>query len=45
MGATNALAIKTDVLSEVTIVGPGAGRKETGFSMLNDLLTIVRNKG
>jgi homoserine dehydrogenase len=44
MGATNALAFRTDVLSEVTIVGPGAGRKETGYSMLNDLLTIVRNK-
>lgn len=43
MGATNAMAIRTDALGEVTVVGPGAGRKETGFSMLNDLLTIVRN--
>ena len=39
-GATNALTITTDTLGDVTIVGPGAGRKETGFSMLIDLLKI-----
>lgn len=44
MGATNALTIRTDALGEVTIVGPGAGRKQTGFSMLNDLLHIVRRR-
>ena len=44
MGATNAMAIRTDALGEVTIVGPGAGRAQTGFSMLNDLLTIVRRR-
>jgi homoserine dehydrogenase len=42
MNATNALAITTDALDVVTIVGPGAGKKQTGFSLLNDLLTIVR---
>ena len=41
-GATNAMTISTDTLGEVTIVGPGAGRVETGFSLLNDLLTIWR---
>ena len=41
MGATNAVAIKTDALGEVTIVGPGAGKVQTGFSMLTDLLHIV----
>jgi homoserine dehydrogenase len=41
MGATNALTISSDALGEVTIVGPGAGRKETGFSMLVDLLKIA----
>lgn len=41
-GATNAMAIHTDTIGEVTIVGPGAGRRETGFSLLNDLLTIWR---
>lgn len=39
-GATNAMSIQTDTLGEVTIVGPGAGRKETGFSLLNDLIWI-----
>jgi len=41
-GATNAMTITTDTLGDVTIVGPGAGRMETGFSLLNDLLTIWR---
>jgi homoserine dehydrogenase len=44
MGATNAVAIKTDALGEVTIVGPGAGKAQTGFSMLTDLLQIVRRR-
>jgi homoserine dehydrogenase len=41
-GATNAVTIRTDTIGDVTIVGPGAGRRETGFSLLNDLLTIWR---
>ncbi len=40
MGAKNALTFTTDLLGDVTIVGPGAGRKETGFSILTDLLRI-----
>ncbi len=40
MGATNALTFTTDLLGDVTIVGPGAGRKETGFAILTDLLAI-----
>jgi homoserine dehydrogenase len=43
-GATNAMSIHTDALGEVTIVGPGAGRKETGFSLLNDLIWIGRHR-
>ncbi|MBU0488031.1 MAG: homoserine dehydrogenase [Bacteroidetes bacterium] len=42
MGATNALTFTTDMLGDVTIVGPGAGRMETGFSILTDLLHIFR---
>jgi homoserine dehydrogenase len=38
MGATNALTITTDTLGDVTIVGPGAGRKETGYSTLVDII-------
>jgi len=40
MGATNALTFTTDLLGDVTIVGPGAGRIETGFSILTDILSI-----
>ncbi len=43
-GATNALTFVTDLLGEVTIVGPGAGRIETGFSLLADILAIDRMK-
>ncbi len=39
-GATNALTFVTDLLGEVTIVGPGAGKVETGFSLLADMLAI-----
>jgi homoserine dehydrogenase len=38
--AINALTFNTDELGPVTIVGPGAGRRETGFSLLIDLLNI-----
>ncbi len=40
--ATNALTFFTDELGPVTIVGPGAGRRETGFALLIDLLEINR---
>jgi len=39
-GATNAMTISTDTLGDVTIVGPGAGRRETGFALLIDLIAI-----
>jgi homoserine dehydrogenase len=41
-GATNAMTITTDTLGDVTIVGPGAGRRETGFALLNDLIHLGR---
>lgn len=44
MGATNAVTITTDTLGEVTVVGPGAGRRETGYSMLIDLIKIGSQK-
>lgn len=40
MGATNAVTFNTDLMGDVTIVGAGAGRIETGFSILTDLITI-----
>ena len=39
-GAINAVTVTTDALGDVTIVGPGAGRTETGYSMLIDLIHI-----
>lgn len=38
MGATNAVTITTDTLGEVTIIGPGAGRTQTGYSALVDII-------
>lgn len=40
MEATNALTYYTDELGPVTIVGPGAGKRETGFSLLIDLINM-----
>ena len=40
--AINALTFDTDELGPVTVVGPGAGRRETGFSLLIDLLNMNR---
>ncbi len=41
-GVTNALAIDSDALGPVTLIGPGAGGRETGFALLSDLLSIRR---
>jgi len=38
--AINALTFNTDELGKVTIIGPGAGKRETGFSLLIDLLEL-----
>lgn len=40
MGATNAVTITTKPLGDVTIVGPGAGRTETGYSALIDIIHV-----
>lgn len=42
-GAKNALTYDTDLLGEVTLIGPGAGRLQTGFALLADLLHIQRS--
>lgn len=44
MGAMNAITYTTDHLGDITIVGPGAGRIETGQALLSDLLAIHREK-
>ncbi len=41
-GATNALTLTTDLLGDVTLIGPGAGGQQTGFALLSDLLDLHR---
>ncbi len=43
-GATNALTFSTELLGDVTLVGPGAGRIETGYAIVGDLLAIHRKR-
>lgn len=40
-GGTNAITYSTDLLGDVTLVGAGAGRSQTGFGLLSDLLEIA----
>jgi homoserine dehydrogenase len=39
-GVMNAITFQTDTLSQVTIVGPGAGRLQTGQGLLADLIAV-----
>jgi homoserine dehydrogenase len=41
-GATNAITYTTDLMGEITLVGAGAGRVQTGFALLSDLLDLHR---
>lgn len=41
-GVMNALTIQADTLSEVTIIGPGAGHIQTGQGLLADVLACAR---
>lgn len=43
-GATNAITFTTDLLGDVTLVGPGAGRLETGYALIGDLLALYRKE-
>jgi len=40
MGTTNAITYRTDLLGDVTLVGPGAGGIETAAGLLADILAI-----
>ena len=42
MGAQNALSLQTDLMGKVTIQGAGAGKIETGFAILSDILAVHR---
>lgn len=41
-GANNAITYSTDLMGDVTLIGAGAGRIQTGFALLSDLLAIHR---
>jgi homoserine dehydrogenase len=41
-GVMNAITIHSDTLQEVTVIGPGAGRLQTGQGLLADLLAIAK---
>ncbi|MCY3573083.1 MAG: homoserine dehydrogenase [Chloroflexi bacterium] len=41
-GTTNAITLDTDLLGAITLVGAGAGGRETGAALLADLLAIHR---
>lgn len=41
MGATNAITYHCDLLGPVTLIGAGAGRKETGYALLSDLIRMT----
>lgn len=43
MNATNAITFSTDLLGDVTLVGAGAGRMETGYAILEDVLALHRS--
>lgn len=39
-GATNAITYSTDLLGDITLIGPGAGRVETGYAIIGDILSF-----
>jgi homoserine dehydrogenase len=41
-GATNAITYSTELLGDVTLVGAGAGKLQTGYAILADILAIHR---
>jgi homoserine dehydrogenase len=42
-GATNAITYTTELLGDITLIGPGAGRLETGYAVIEDILAIHKN--
>jgi homoserine dehydrogenase len=42
MGVMNAITFETDCLGNFTVVGPGAGRRATGYALLTDLISIAK---
>lgn len=43
-GATNAITFSTAYLGDVTLIGPGAGRLQTGMAVIEDLIEIFKSQ-
>ena len=43
-GSTNAITLETDLMGDITLIGAGAGKFETGCAILSDLLTIHQKR-
>jgi homoserine dehydrogenase len=43
-GAVNAVTFTTQMLGDVTITGPGAGRIETAYALLSDIIALHRER-
>ena len=41
-GSTNAITLATDLMGDITLIGAGAGKLETGYAILSDLMAIKR---
>ncbi|MBE0696619.1 MAG: homoserine dehydrogenase, partial [Anaerolineaceae bacterium] len=41
-GVTNAIVYSTRLLGDVMMQGPGAGRLQTGYAIIQDLFSIYR---
>ncbi len=39
-GAANGVIYSTDLLGDITLIGPGAGRTETGYAIISDILSF-----
>ena len=44
MGVMNAIQYKSDLLGETTLIGAGAGRRETACAIIEDIVAIMKEK-
>lgn len=43
-GAMNGVTFECDLAGPITVVGAGAGRRETGYALLSDLIHLIREE-
>jgi homoserine dehydrogenase len=39
-GVTNAITYSTDLLGDITLIGPGAGTIKTGYAIIDNILSF-----